>query len=110
MHEFSLTQNLLDVALKNADSKRIVNVTLLIGPFSDEREESIRFYWRDLAKGTPGEGAQLHFRRVQAEMKCLACGGTFNLDEDASLCVYCQSDRLRLLSGDEVRLESIDVE
>ena len=110
MHEFSLTQNLLDVALKNADSKRIVNVTLLIGPFSDEREESIRFYWRDLAKGTPGEGARLHFKRVQAEMKCLACGGTFNLDEDALLCVYCQSERLQLLSGDEVRLESLDVE
>lgn len=110
MHEFSLTQNLLDIALKNADSKRIVNVNLLIGPFSDEREESIRFYWRDLAKGTPGEGAQLNFQRVKAEMKCLACGATFNLEDEQSLCMYCQSDRLQLLSGDEVKLESIDVE
>jgi hydrogenase nickel incorporation protein HypA/HybF len=110
MHEFSLTQNLLDIALKNADSKRIVHVNLLIGPFSDEREESIQFYWRDLSKGTLGEGAELHFQRVKAEMKCLECGGTFNLEDDASLCVYCQSDRLQLLSGDEVRLESIDVE
>ncbi len=110
MHEYSLTQNLLDIALKNADSKRIVNVNLLIGPFSDEREESIQFYWRDLAKGTLGEGARLHFRRVKAEMKCLECGGTFNLEDGQSLCVYCQSDRLQLLSGDEVRLESIDVE
>ncbi len=110
MHEFSLTQNLLDIALKNADSRRIVNVNLLIGPFSDEREESIQFYWRDLAKGTLGEGATLRFQRVKAEMKCLACGGTFSLDDDQSLCVYCQSDRLQLLSGDEVRLASIDVE
>ncbi|RPI89538.1 MAG: hydrogenase maturation nickel metallochaperone HypA [Chloroflexi bacterium] len=110
MHEFSLTQNLLDIALKNADSKRIVHVNLLIGPFSDEREESIQFYWRDLAKGTLGEGARLHFKHARAEMKCLACGGTFNLDEDASLCVYCQSDRLQMLSGDEVRLESMEVE
>lgn len=110
MHEFSLTQNLLDIALKNADSRRIVNVHLLIGPFSDDREESIQFYWRDLAKGTLGEGAKLHFWRVKAEMKCLECGGTFNLEDDQSLCVYCQSDRLQLLSGDEVRLESIDVE
>jgi hydrogenase nickel incorporation protein HypA/HybF len=110
MHEFSLTQNLLDIALKNADSKRIVHVNLLIGPFSDEREESIRFYWRDLAKGTLGEGEELHFQRVKAEMKCLACGGTFNLEDNGSLCIYCQSDRLQLLSGDDVRLESIDVE
>ncbi|RPJ22553.1 MAG: hydrogenase maturation nickel metallochaperone HypA [Chloroflexi bacterium] len=110
MHEFSLTQNLLEIALKNAHSKQIVRVNLLIGPFSDEREESIQFYWRDLAKGTLGEGAQLNFQHVKAEMKCLACGGTFNLEDDQSLCVYCQSDRLRLLSGDDVRLESIDVE
>ncbi len=110
MHEFSLTQNLLDIALKNSHSRRIVNVHLLIGPFSDEREESIKFYWRDLAKGTLGEGAVLHFKRVKAEMRCLACGATFNLDDEQSLCVYCRSDRLQLLSGDEVRLESIDVE
>jgi hydrogenase nickel incorporation protein HypA/HybF len=110
MHEFSLTQNLLEIALKNADSKRIVHVNLLIGPFSDEREESIQFYWRDLAKGTLGEGAKLSFRRVKAEMKCLACGGTFNLEDEASLCVYCQSDRLKMLSGDDVQLESIAVE
>jgi len=96
--------------LRNANSKRIVNVHLLIGPFSDEREESIRFYWRDLAKGTLGEGARLHFRYAKAEMKCLACGGTFNLEDDQSLCVYCQSDRLQMLSGDEVRLESMEVE
>jgi hydrogenase nickel incorporation protein HypA/HybF len=110
MHEFSLTQNLLEIALKNADSKRIVHVNLLIGPFSDEREESIQLYWRDLAKGTLGEGAKLNFRRANAEMKCLACGGTFNLEDEASLCVYCQSDRLKMLSGDEVQLESIAVE
>ena len=110
MHEFSLTQNLLDTALKNANSKRIVSVTLLIGPFSDEREESIELYWRDLAKGTPGEGAKLHFQRVQADMKCLACGGTFNLEGDEPLCMYCQSNGSQLLNGDEVKLESIDLE
>ncbi len=110
MHEFSITQNLLDIALKNTNSKRIVHVSLLIGPFSEEREESIRFYWRDLAKGTLGEGAKLDFKYMDAELKCLECGGTFNLESDESLCVYCHSDRLQLVSGDEVRLESIDVE
>jgi Zn finger protein HypA/HybF involved in hydrogenase expression len=85
-------------------------VNLLIGPFSDEREESIRFYWRDLSKGTLGEGARLHFQYVTAEMKCLGCGGALNLEDGESLCKYCQNDRLQLLNGEEVRLESIDVE
>jgi hydrogenase nickel incorporation protein HypA/HybF len=110
MREFDLTQNLLNVALKNANTKRIVHVHMLIGPFSEEREETIRFCWRDLAKGTPGEGATLHFQHLNVETRCLACGGTFDLENDTSLCLYCHSDRLQLLSGDEVRLESIDME
>ena len=110
MHEFSLTQNLLDRALKDANSKRIVNVNLLIGPFSDDREESIRFYWRDLAKGTLGEGAKLHFHYMNVEMKCLACGSALSLEDDGSMCRYCQNNSSQLQSGAEILLESIDVE
>ena len=110
MYEFSLTQNLLDLVLKNANLKRIVNVNLLIGPFSDQREESIQLYWRDLSKGTPGEGARLSFQHIKTDVKCLGCGGTFNLEGHESLCRYCQDNRLQLLDKDEVRLESIDVE
>jgi hydrogenase nickel incorporation protein HypA/HybF len=110
MHEFRITQNLLDAALKKAKSSRIVNVTLLIGPFSEAREESIQFYWRDLAKGTPGEGAELRFQHVEADMKCFGCGGTLSLDDEGSICRYCQNNLLQLLSGEDVKLESIEVE
>ena len=110
MHEFTLTQNLLDDALKSANSKRIVRVNLRIGPFSDEREESIRFFWRDLAKGSPGEGAQLHFEHFSTEVRCLNCSGTFYLDEGISICKYCYTERFQLSSGDEVRLESVELE
>jgi hydrogenase nickel incorporation protein HypA/HybF len=110
MHEFVLAQNLLKRALKTANSKRIVRVNLLIGPFSEEREDSIRFYWRDLAKGSVGEGAELHFDHVKPEMRCLDCTGIFYLDEAGSMCKYCKSDHLQVLSDEDVRLESIEVE
>ena len=110
MHESSLTQNLLEVALKHPGTQRIVSVNLTIGEFSDEREEAIRFYWEDFAKGTRAENSELHFRRVEAEMKCLECESIFHPEEEAGLCPHCQSHRLKLLSGDDVRLESIDVE
>ena len=110
MHEFSLTQHLLDLALKKADSKQILRVNLLIGPFSDEREESIQFYWKDLAKGSLAEGAEIRFEHVPFEMKCLDCTGTFYLDEETSMCKFCDRERLQLLSGEDVRLESIVVE
>lgn len=110
MHEFLLVQSLLDTALKNANTRKIVNVNLLIGPYSDEREETIQFYWRDLAKGTLGEGATLHFRHIATDMKCSACGGALDLESGKSICVYCQNGGLPAAGDDEVRLESIDVE
>jgi len=110
MHEFTLTQNLLDLALKQAASKRIRRVNLLIGPFSDDREESIQFYWKDLAKGSPGEGAELHFDHTPVEMKCLDCTGTFYLDDQTSMCKFCDSEKVQLLNGEDVRLESIELE
>jgi hydrogenase nickel incorporation protein HypA/HybF len=110
MHEFRITQKLLDVALIEAKSRRIVNVNLLIGSFSEEREESIQFYWRDLAKGTSGEGAELHFEHVEADMKCFGCGGALGFEDEGSLCTYCQNDRSQLLSVEDVKLESIEVE
>lgn len=110
MHELSLTQNILEHALKNAGEKRILRVNLLIGQFSDEREESIQFYWNDLAKDTLAQDAELCFQPEDAQMKCLACGMIFHPEDETSLCPHCSSHRLQLLRGDNVRLESIDVE
>ena len=110
MHEYSLTQRQLTLALKHADSKQIERVNLLIGPFSEDREASIRFYWRDLAKGTFGEGAELHFDHMPVEIRCLACSGACYLDEETSMCKFCYRESLQLLRGENVTLESIEVE
>jgi hydrogenase nickel incorporation protein HypA/HybF len=98
VHELSLTQNLLEIALQNAGEKRIVRVNLLMGELSDEREESIQFYWDDISKGT------------LAEMKCLECEAVFQPSEPVVVCPICEGRRLKLISGDDVRIESIDVE
>ena len=110
MHELVLTQNILNLALKHAGLRQIKHVNLSIGEFSDEREEAIRFHWEEAARGTPAQGAEVHFRRVEAEMKCLACKLVFHPNDENSLCPSCGSHRLQLLSGDDVQLESIDVE
>src|SRR5215467_4921343 len=110
MHEYTLTQTLLETALQHADSRQIKHVNLLVGQFSDEREDAIQFHWDSLAEGTSAQGAQLHFQHTAAEMKCLACDLVFQPDDEVSACPTCGSRYLKLLSGDEVRLESIDVE
>ncbi len=113
MHEYSLTQTLLQTVLQHAQqagTAKITRVNLILGEFSDEREESIRFYWDELAGGTPAQDAEMHFERVAAEMSCLDCGNVFHPAEEACSCPACSSRRLQLLSGDAVRLDSIEIE
>lgn len=110
MHELALTRNILDLALKHAGRRPIKYVNLLIGEFSDERAEAIRFYWEELSKGTCAQIAELHFECVAAQMKCLDCEAVFHPPDEAAACPNCQSQRLLLIGGDRVQIESIDVE
>lgn len=110
MRDYVITQKLLDLALKDANSRRIVRVNLLIGPFSQEREESIRLCWKDLARGSGGEGAQLHFEHMPVPWKCLDCSGASSLDEQTSICRFCCEETTLGSSGDDVQLVSIELE
>jgi hydrogenase nickel incorporation protein HypA/HybF len=110
MHELNLTRTLFETTMRYAEKRQVKQVNLLIGEFSDEREDAIRFHWDELAKDSLAQGAQLNFQRVDAEMQCLACETVFHPKEEFVLCPACGSQRLKLLSGDDVRLASIDVE
>jgi hydrogenase nickel incorporation protein HypA/HybF len=110
MHELSITQNLLDLALRHADGKTVTDLHLVIGQLSSFMDDSVQFYWDIIAKGTPAEGARLHFRRIAAELKCRDCGQQFDLEGDSFACPTCNSMNVEVVGGDAFLLESIEVE
>ena len=74
MHEAGVTRRLVEVVVERAEAagaKRVRGVHLEIGEESDVSPVSVDFYWRDAARGTPAEGAQLHFKPVSDDP--LAC-------------------------------------
>lgn len=112
MHELSITQSVLEIALRHAeeaDAKRITRLTLVIGELSSIVDESIQFYWDIISEDTIAEGAELHFKRIQGTLRCLACGHTFPLNEDYA-CPKCGSHQAIVNGGDDFRLESIEIE
>lgn len=113
MHELAVTQSILDISLRHAqkvDAKRIVTINLVVGKFSTIVDDSVQFYWDMIAEGTIAQGAKLHFTRVPAEMKCSDCGNTFEPDDKTFACPKCLSPKVRISKGEELRVESIDVE
>lgn len=112
MHEMSITQNLLDLALrhgKSAGVKKIIGLNLVIGELSSIVDDSVQFYWEFIAQGTIAEGAELHFERLPAILHCQDCGQEFARNEDYR-CPACQSQHITVASGDEFYLKSIEVE
>jgi hydrogenase nickel incorporation protein HypA/HybF len=113
MHELSITESILEIALRHAQQAKATRVTdlyLVIGQFSSMVDDSVQFYWDILAKDTAAEGAHLHFRRIPAELLCLECGHRYAPGDEILACPNCQSVRVKVAAGDEFRLESIDVE
>ncbi len=113
MHELSVTENVLEIACKHAEkakAKKVTDIFLVIGRLSSIVDDSIQFYWNLISKDTLCENARLHFKRVPAKLVCTDCGHEYTLKNDLMPCPNCGSARVRVLSGDEFNLDSIEIQ
>ena len=113
MHELSVTQSLLDLSMRHAEearARRVTGLNLTIGALSSFVDESIQFYWEILSRGTICEGAHLNFHRLPAGLLCLDCGKSYTMNSELHPCPECHSSQIKITSGDDFRLDSIDVE
>jgi hydrogenase nickel incorporation protein HypA/HybF len=113
MHELSLAESTLELALRHArqaGASRIAALDLVVGELTPLEEASLTFYWERLIRGTPAAGSRLRVRRIPARLECSDCAAQADIDREDWRCPACGSPRLRLACGDECYLESIDVE
>ena len=113
MHELSVTESILEIALRHANltnAKRITNLYLVIGQLASIVDDSVQFYWDIITKDTIASGAILHFKRLPAKLTCLECDHQYNLDINGYSCPNCKSDHVKVVSGDEFYMEAIDIE
>lgn len=112
MHELAVTESILQLAADTAREKqaeRVTDIYLTIGKWSSLVDDSIQFYWDHISQGTICEGAQLHFNRPPAVMRCADCGRQYEVDEDLKPCPSCGSVHLSLISGDEMQVDQIEI-
>jgi hydrogenase nickel incorporation protein HypA/HybF len=113
MHELSVTENVLEIACRHAEkaqAKKVTDIYLVIGKLSSIVDDSVAFYWDIISKETLCEDSVLHFKRIPAELVCQDCGTQYTLEDDLTPCPNCHSARVRVVSGDEFNLDSIEIE
>lgn len=67
MHEYSITERLFQIALEQADlrcDESIQRLHIELDPDAGYAPDAIRFYFEQLAIGTPAAGAELAFKMV----------------------------------------------
>lgn len=110
MHELSLSQAILETALRHADGRPVTTVSLRIGHLRQVVPDSLEFYFELIARETLCEGAALETELIPAELRCNACGTGWVLEQPPFRCPTCAGSSVEIVHGNEFEIESITVE
>jgi hydrogenase nickel incorporation protein HypA/HybF len=110
MHELSVSAAVVDTAVRHADGRKVTSVHLRVGALRQVVPESLAFYFQIVSRETVCEGAVFEQELVAARLRCEACETEWAADAPAFRCPGCAGGAVAVLCGDELEVESIDVE
>jgi hydrogenase nickel incorporation protein HypA/HybF len=113
MHEQSIVESLLALALKNAekaDARKIVSIDLVVGDYTGVMEDAVSFYFGFLSKDTIAAGASIRYAHVSGQLRCRDCDLLFPLQKRNYVCPKCEGQRVEIVGGRELYIESMEVE
>lgn len=113
MHEMALAEGILDIVLSYADkneAKKITEISVLVGEMTGVVPESLVFCFDSLSKGTKAEGAKLVLKNIPLIARCMDCGNETKIERYNFTCPKCKSLRMEIVSGRELRVESLEAD
>lgn len=112
MHEATLAENILNIALAAAEQNhaaKVFTVGLTLGEMAGVEVEALTLAFDVLKKNTPANDARLAIKRVPICAACNKCGKVFTLERYNFFCPECDGV-LILQSGRELLVDFIDCE
>jgi hydrogenase nickel incorporation protein HypA/HybF len=110
MHELSVSSAVVDTAVRHAGGRPVAVVSLRIGHLRQVVPDSLQFYFGLVSRDTVCEGAQLEIEVIPARLHCAACEAEWVAATAAFRCPQCAGGDVAVLSGDELEVESIELE
>lgn len=113
MHEMSIAEGVIQVLEEQAVAQafhRVNRVRLEIGPLAAVEQESLRFCFDAVTRGTLAEGARLEIIDLPGEAWCLQCAARVTIRQRYDSCIHCGSYQLQVTCGDELRIKDLEVE
>jgi hydrogenase nickel incorporation protein HypA/HybF len=112
MHELAICESITSQAVAIAASHRagrVTRITLRIGPLAGVEPHLLRAAFPFAAAGTCCEAASLCIESIAVRVKCQLCGAASEVPPNRLLCGNCNTWRVAVLAGDEMRIESLEL-
>jgi hydrogenase nickel incorporation protein HypA/HybF len=113
MHEMAIAMEVLKIVnehLPQDQPVKIKAIRLKVGKLTAVVPESFKFCMEVVTKDTPAEGAEIVIEDVPLLVECGDCGVQSELKEALFVCPKCESLNLKVISGRDLFIESIEVE
>lgn len=112
MHEVSIMEQTLEIALENVRSqgaRQIHWLKMRIGEMSGVVPEALEFAFDVVTEGTIAQGAKLEIETVPVVCHCSNCGVEFQPPELFYECPQCGHLSSQIIAGKEIELTSLEV-
>ncbi len=110
MHELSLAEAVLDVAIRHARGRPVHKVEVRVGHLRQVVPSALQFAFELMADGTSVEGAELVIEEVPASGVCRACGIETTMAQFPLQCSRCGGMDMELLTGEELLVDALQLE
>jgi hydrogenase nickel incorporation protein HypA/HybF len=112
MHEATVAQSLLTAIFDEAKKQnaRPVAAKVSCGVFNCINDETLRFAFEAIGKGTICEGLKLDIELKPIQARCKKCDNIFALELHEPGCPKCRGDDFELLPDAPLLLEEIEFE
>ncbi len=110
MHELSIAEAVVDIALRHADGRPVEVVELKVGHLRQVVPSALEFAFELVAEGTAVEGAVLEIEAVRAAGVCRECGLESEQEGFPLRCARCGGLDVEVTRGEELLVDSLELE
>ena len=110
MHELSIASAIVATVERHAGGSAVTSVRVRVGRLRQVVPDSLEFCFGMVARESVCEGARLEIEVVPAVLRCAACGHEWEIQEPPFRCPECAGGDVAAVRGEELEVESIEVE